>query len=76
MSLENQIIILYAAINGFIDDIPVKKVVNFESALIRMMSTMHPEIGKDIKETKELRDGNEEKLKVAIEEFKKGFSVE
>lgn len=76
MSLENQIIILYAAINGLIDDIPVKKVVDFETALIRTMDTMHSEIGNDIKDTKELSDENEAKIKVAVEEFKKGFSIE
>lgn len=76
MPVENQVIILYAAINGYIDDIPVKKVVEFEDAFIRIMDTMHPEIGKDIKETKDLSDKNEEKLKKAIEEFKKGFSTE
>ena len=75
-SLENQIIILYAAINGYLDDIPVKKVVDFEDAFIRIMDTMHPEIGKDIKKTKDLSDKTEEKLKAAIEEFKKGFSTE
>jgi F-type H+-transporting ATPase subunit alpha len=75
-SLENQIIILYAAINGYLDDIPVKKVVEFEDAFIRIMDTMHPEIGKDIKKTKDLSDKTEEELKAAIEEFKKGFSTE
>lgn len=74
--LENQIIVLYAAVNGYIDDIPVDKVLDFERALIRTMETMHPEIGKDIKETKDISDENEGKLKAAIEEFKKGFSDE
>jgi F-type H+-transporting ATPase subunit alpha len=76
MSLENQIIILYAAINGYIDDIPVKKVVDFENAIIRNMDTMYPEIGNDIKEKKDLSEKTEEKLKTAIEEFKKNFSID
>lgn len=76
MSLENQIIILYAAINGYIDDIPVKKVVDFENAIVRNMDTMYPEIGNDIKEKKDLSEKTEEKLKTAIEEFKKNFSIE
>ena len=75
-SLEDQIIILYAAINGYIDDIPVNKVVEFEAALMKSMNTIYKEIGKDIKETKDLGDKTEEKLKAAIEEFKKGFSAE
>jgi len=76
MSIENQIIILYAAINGYIDDIPVKKVVDFEAALMRTMDTMHQEIGKDIKKTKDLSDKTKEKIKTAIEQFKKGFATE
>jgi len=76
MSIENQIIILYSAINGYIDDVPVKKVVDFEAAFIRTMDTMHSEIGKDIKKTKDLSDKTEEKLKAAIEQFKKGFATE
>jgi F-type H+-transporting ATPase subunit alpha len=75
-SLEDQIIILYAAINGYIDDIPVNKVVEFEAALMKSMNTIYREIGKDIKETKDLGDKTEEELKAAIEEFKKGFSAE
>ena len=75
-SLENQIVILYAAINGYIDDIPVKKVVDFETAFIKAMDTVHSEIGKEIKNSKELSDETEEKLKAAIEEFKKGFATE
>ncbi len=39
------------------------------------MDTVHPEIGKTIAKTKELSDETEEKLKAAIEEFKKGFSA-
>jgi len=74
MLLENQIIILYAAINGYLDDIPVKKVVDFEDGLVKMINAMHPEIGSDIKKVKDLSDKTEEKLKKAIEEFKKGFS--
>ncbi len=75
-SLEDQIIILYAAINGYIDDIPVNKVIEFEAALMKSMNTIYKEIGKDIKETKDLSDKTEEKLKAAIEEFEKGFSAE
>ncbi len=74
--LENQVIILYTAVSGYIDDIPVDKVVDFEAALIRTMETMHSEIGKDIKETKDIGDKTEGKLKAAIEGFKKGFSAE
>jgi len=75
MPMENQVVILYAAISGYIDDVAVGKVVEFEASLLKFMDTVHPEIGKTIAKTKELSDETEEKLKSAIEEFKKGFSA-
>ena len=75
MTIENQVVILYAAINGYIDDIPVNRVVDFETGLIKSISTVHSEIGKTIADKEELSDKTEEKLKAAITEFKKGFSI-
>ncbi len=76
MTMENQVMILYAVINGYVDDIPVNKIVDFENNFLKIMDTMHPKIGKTIADKKELSGGTEEKLKAAIEEFKKGFSTE
>ena len=76
MSMENQVVILYAAINGYIDDVAVEKVVKFESELLKVINKMHPEIGRTIAKEKELSDATEAKLKPAIEEFKKGFAAE
>jgi F-type H+-transporting ATPase subunit alpha len=76
MTMENQVVILYAVINGYVDDIPVSKIADFETNFLKIMGTMHPEIGKVIADKKELSDDTEEKLKAAIEEFKKGFSAE
>lgn len=75
MTMENQVMILYAVINGYVDDVPVEKIAEFETSFIKIMDSMHPEIGKTIAETKDLTDETEEKLKAAIAEFKKGFSA-
>ncbi len=72
--VEKQVMILYAAINGYIDDIPVDKVAAFENNLHSFMEANHPEIGKCIAKEKEISSETEEKLKAAIMEFKKGFS--
>ena len=74
MPLEKQVMILYAAINGYIDDIPVDKVVAFEADFHRFMEANHPEIGRAIAQKKEITAEIEEKLKAAILEFKQGFS--
>ena len=72
--LEKQVMILYALINGYLDDVAVDKVTAFETDFIRFMEASHPEIGKSILKEKEIRDKTEEALKKAIAEFKKSYS--
>jgi len=74
MSLEKQVMILYAAINGYLDDVPVNKITAFEANFHRFMEANHPEIGKKIASEKEITPETEEKLKAAIIEFKKGMT--
>jgi F-type H+-transporting ATPase subunit alpha len=75
VSLERQVMILYAAINGYLDDVPVAKVSTFEANFHRFMEANHPEIGKKITKEKEFGPEIEEKLKTAIDEFKKGMAL-
>jgi F-type H+-transporting ATPase subunit alpha len=75
LTVERQVMILYAAINGYLDDVPVDKVGAFEANLQRFMEANHPDIGKKIAQEKEITPKIEEKLKAAIAEFKKGMSL-
>ena len=70
MPLEKQVMILYAAINGYIVDVALDKVAAFETNFHRFMETNHPEIGKSISKEKEITDKTEEALKTAVSEFK------
>ncbi|MBN1366393.1 MAG: F0F1 ATP synthase subunit alpha [Dehalococcoidales bacterium] len=72
--VEKQVIILFASINGYIDDVPVEKVTAFESGLQSYMDTNHPEIVKEISEKKEIKPETETALRNALAEFKKGFT--
>ena len=74
--IENQVMILYAVINGYLDDIPVGKVTAFEADFDRFVETSYAELAKTIADKKELDNKSEETLKKAIEEFKQGYSVE
>lgn len=74
MPVEKQVMILYAAINGYIDDIPVDKVTAFEADFHRFMQANHPEIGEKIAGEKEISPEIEETLKPAILEFKQGMA--
>jgi F-type H+-transporting ATPase subunit alpha len=72
MSLEQQIMIIYAVTNGYLDDVPVAEVKDWEYAFHDWMAEHHPEIGQSIAETKELSEETEAALREAISEFK-GF---
>ncbi len=73
MPVEKQVMILYAAINGYIDDVAIDKVTTFEANFHRFMEANHPEVGEKIAKEKEITAETEEALKAAILEFKQGF---
>ncbi len=70
MSVEKQVMIIYAGISGMLDDISIDKIKKFEDEFLRYMDTSHPDIGRKIKETKDLDEETEKKLSAAILEFK------
>jgi len=70
MSLGKQVVILYAVTNGYLDDVPVDKVIVWEENFHRFMETNHPELEQKINEDKEIKPETEEALKAAIQEFK------
>ena len=69
MSLEKQVMILYAVTNGYLDNIPVDKISSLEEAFHRFMETNHPDVGKAIASQKALSDKTEETLKDSITQF-------
>ena len=75
MSLEKQVMILYTAISGYIDDVAIDRVIDFEANFHRFMEANHPEIGKTITREKEISAETEEALKAAILEFKQGTAL-
>ena len=75
MPVEDQIMIIYAATQKYLLDIPTEKVLEFESALFEHVKTKYPEIPQSIREKKVLEEDIEKKLIQAIEEAKKPFVV-
>jgi F-type H+-transporting ATPase subunit alpha len=73
VSLEKQVMILYAVTNGYLDSIEISKVTAFENDFYRFMETNYPDVEKSIAETKDLSDEMESILKKALIEFKKSF---
>jgi len=70
MRVEKQVMILYAAVNGYVDDVPVDRVAEFEADLHRFMESSHAEVGSAIAREKAISAETEELLKAAIQEFK------
>jgi F-type H+-transporting ATPase subunit alpha len=75
MDVEHQIAIIYAGSQGILDDIPNEKIGEFEKGLLDHLDANHEEILKTISSSGEISDETGEKLKKAIEDFKKGFLV-
>jgi F-type H+-transporting ATPase subunit alpha len=75
LAVEKQVMIIYAANQGYLDDVPLDKVAAWEAAFHRFMEANHPEIGQEIVEKSV--NGKEKmskdllnRLNAAIEEFK------
>ena len=68
--VEEQVLVLYTAVKGFLTDIPVDKVVEFQDSFLKFMRTAHPEVSKKIIEQKKLDDALEGEIQAVIKEFK------
>jgi F-type H+-transporting ATPase subunit alpha len=73
MPMHKQVLILYAAINGYLDDIAVADLAAFEENYQRFMETSHADIGQAIVKDKDISSQTEEAIKKAIAEFKNTF---
>jgi len=73
LPVEKQIVILYVATNGYLDDYPVEALGNFEEQFYVFMESQHPDILKSIRESGDIDSDTEKALKDAIEDFKKVF---
>ena len=71
LPMNNQVVVLYAAINGFMDQVPVDTVKQWESNFIAFMSANHSDILESISTNADINEETETKLKEAIEAFNK-----
>jgi F-type H+-transporting ATPase subunit alpha len=73
MKVEEQVVSIYAAVNGFLDDVELEKIQAFETEFLKYLRSSHPEILKSIADQKEITKDNETALGKAIQEFKTIF---
>ena len=67
--VQEQVMVIYTAAKGYLVDIPVEKVVEFQTDFLKFMRTQHPEVAQKIIDQKKLDDALETELKNAIVEF-------
>ena len=74
LKVEEEVMILFAVTNRYLDDIPVDRVKAFENDFLEYMENTSSGTAKKILDKKELTDEIKEELKLKIEEFKKTFN--
>jgi F-type H+-transporting ATPase subunit alpha len=76
MSMEQQVLIIYAGTNGFVDDYPVAVLGRYEQELLSFMKTRKNDLLEGIRTSGKLEGDSEKALREALTEFAKQFSVE
>ncbi len=70
VSLEHQVMVIFAGTQGYADDVPVEKMRQWEADLIKFLDQSYPELGKDILEKKQITPETEARLREALASFK------
>ena len=70
---DQQVVILYVAGQGFIDDVPVARIKDFERGFLKFIGEKYPQVCEKLRATKELTGEVTEGLKKAVAEYKQDF---
>jgi F-type H+-transporting ATPase subunit alpha len=73
LPVEEQVISIYAANNGYVDDYPVSSIQKYERELLAFMQTKHSDFMNDLQQKKAIDSDKEARLQKALEEFKAQF---
>jgi F-type H+-transporting ATPase subunit alpha len=74
--VEHQVMIFFAAVERYIDNLDAHRISDFEKGLYPFMDAQYPEVGKSIRETGELSSEAEQILRKGIQEYKAEFLKE
>lgn len=69
LSFERQAVLIYAAVNGYLANVPLLRVGEFEETFLAFLDTQQPELLSSIHTTREISAADEEKLKSALTKF-------
>ena len=76
MDVQKQVLVIWAATNGYTDDIAIEDVRRFETGLLKFVENSHPGLLASIAEKKSLTDDIKSGLKQVLEDFKDNWSKE
>jgi F-type H+-transporting ATPase subunit alpha len=75
MTMQDQVILLFAGTQGYLDDIPVEAISKFENEFLKFIKETKDDLRSELAEKKAIDDDLKGTLGQAIEEFKKGFQA-
>ena len=73
--VENQVLIIYAGTNGFLDHLPESALKKYETELSRFVDTNHPDLLSELRTKHELTDDMRDRLQSALQEFNETFTA-
>jgi F-type H+-transporting ATPase subunit alpha len=76
MDVEKQVLVIWAATNGYTDDIAIEDIRRFETSLLKFVENSHPGLLASIAEKKAITDEIKAGLKQVLEDFKHNWSKE
>ncbi len=74
LKMEEQVVVIYAGVNGYLDPLPVNRIKAFEDSLLAHIRSKHADILDAIRSSSDLSDAVAAKLKLAVESFAKSFA--
>ena len=70
MDVEKQVLMIWAATNGFTDDVPVENIREFEAELLRFIENSHPGVLQNLRAKKAITDDIQKDLEQSLKDFK------
>jgi F-type H+-transporting ATPase subunit alpha len=74
LKMEEQVVVIYAGVNGYLDAFPVSKVRDFENGLLSLVRTKHNDILESVRTSLDLSSDTEKKLKEVVDGYAKTFA--
>jgi F-type H+/Na+-transporting ATPase subunit alpha len=74
LKMEEQVCVIYAGVNGYLDALPVNRIKAYEDGLLALLRTSHGDILEAIRSSKDLSDETAGKLKAVVEGYTKSFA--